>query len=253
MTDWARWLRRWDAQQESYLPEREARFAAMLDVLADLLPPRFMALDLAAGPGAISQRLLARFPEARSIAVDLDPVLLGMGRAVLGDQGGRLRWVEADLEAPAWVEHLGETAFDAVLSTTALHWLPPASLVRLYQDLAGLIRPGGVFLNGDHLPFGPVLPTFDRLAKLADDRQYELASQRHAEDWSGWWQALRAEPELADLLAERDRRFATHTYHDSDARRPILAFHVAALRNAGFREVGTIWQRRDDRVLLAVR
>jgi hypothetical protein len=28
--------------------------------------------------------------------------------------------------------------------------------------------------------------------------------------------------------------------------------HVAALRDAGFREVGTIWQALSDRVLLAV-
>jgi trans-aconitate methyltransferase len=64
---WSDWLRRWDAQQEGYVPEREARFTAMLDALADLLPASFTALDLACGPGSISQRLLARFPpRARS-------------------------------------------------------------------------------------------------------------------------------------------------------------------------------------------
>ncbi|MDQ3830748.1 MAG: class I SAM-dependent methyltransferase [Candidatus Tectomicrobia bacterium] len=95
--DWSGWLRRWDVQQSGYLPDREARFTAMLDVLDILLPETFVALDLACGPGAISQRLLSRFPKARSIAVDLDPVLLTMGQAVLGDMGGRLRWVDADL------------------------------------------------------------------------------------------------------------------------------------------------------------
>ena len=72
---------------------REGRFHAMLDVLNILLPEEFIALDLACGPGAISQRLLARFPKAQSIAVDLDPVLLTMGQAVLGQMGGRVRWV----------------------------------------------------------------------------------------------------------------------------------------------------------------
>src|SRR5215211_1608203 len=91
--DWAGWLRRWDVQQTGYLPDHEARFQAMLDVLEILLPAQFVALDLACGPGAISQRLLSRFPKARSIAVDLDPVLLTMGQAVLGNMGGRLRWV----------------------------------------------------------------------------------------------------------------------------------------------------------------
>ena len=112
--DWGMWLRRWDAQQAAYLPDREERFTAMLDVLDVLLPEEFVALDLASGPGAISQRLLGRFPRARCVAVDFDPVLLTMGQAVLGDQGGRLRWVTADLSDPAWGEALGEATFDAV-------------------------------------------------------------------------------------------------------------------------------------------
>ena len=61
--DWLGWLQRWDAQQEGYVPEREPRFTAMFDALAELLPPSFVALDLACGPGSISQRLLARFPD----------------------------------------------------------------------------------------------------------------------------------------------------------------------------------------------
>jgi SAM-dependent methyltransferase len=91
--DWHAWLRRWDAQQAGYLPDREFRFTAMLDVLDILLPPELVALDLACGPGAISQRLLARFPRARSVAVDLDPVLLALGQGALGTMDGRLRWV----------------------------------------------------------------------------------------------------------------------------------------------------------------
>ena len=76
--DWHQWLQRWDAQQTASLPDREGRLP--LDVLDILLPEEFIALDLACGPGAISQRLLARFPKAQSIAVDLDPVLLTMAR-----------------------------------------------------------------------------------------------------------------------------------------------------------------------------
>ncbi len=45
-TDWLDWLRRWDVQQDGYVPEREARFAAMFDALAALLPGTFVALDL---------------------------------------------------------------------------------------------------------------------------------------------------------------------------------------------------------------
>jgi SAM-dependent methyltransferase len=252
--DWADWLRRWDAQQTAYLPEREARFTAMLDVLAALLPDEFVALDLACGPGAISQRLLARFPRARCVAVDLDPVLLTMGEATLGDADGRLRWVTADLTDPSWTEALGEPAFDAVLSTTALHWLRVEPLVRLYRDLGRIVRPDGVVLNGDHLAFAPDQPTLRLLAEAAADRQRAAAfDQAGAESWEAWWEALANEPGAADLLAERARRFTGNTRHDGGEPAPIFDVHAAALRDAGFREVGVVWQRLDDRVLLGVR
>jgi SAM-dependent methyltransferase len=249
--DWSHWLRRWDAQQTAYLPDREERFTAMLDVLAALLPEEFVALDLACGPGAISQRLLERFPRARCVAVDLDPVLLDMGEAVLGDADGRLRWVTADLAEPDWTATLGEAAFDAVLSTTALHWLPVEPLVRLYGELGALIRPDGVMLNGDNLAFAPHQETLRLLSESTTEQQRaEAFDAGGAEDWDEWWAALAEEPAAADLLAERRRRFATF---DPDASVPIFDVHEAALRNAGFREVGVIWQRLDNRVLLGVR
>lgn len=244
-------MRRWDAQQTAYLPDREERFTAMLDVLGALLPEEFVALDLACGPGAISQRLLARFPRARCVAVDLDPLLLAMGQAVLGDAGGRLRWVTADLADPGWTAALGEPSFDAVLSTTALHWLPVEPLVRLYSELGGLVREGGVVLNGDNMAFAPHQETLRLLAEATTERQRAEAFDRGgAEDWDQWWTALADEPGIGDLLAERARRFP-NTPDDKMA--PIFDVHEAALRNAGFREVGVIWQRLDNRVLLGVR
>lgn len=249
--DWAGWLQRWDVQQSAYLPDREGRFNAMLDVLDILLPEDFVALDLACGPGAISQRLLARFPKAHSIAVDLDPVLLTMGQAVLGNMGGRLRWVEADLMTPEWVGRLGASQVDAVLSTTALHWLAPEYLTRVYRELGELVRPGGVFLNGDNLKFGPQLPSFQKVAQALTERtRIEAFERRGLEDWENWWKALQAEPSLKELFAERERRFAWKT---SGWHAPIFDLHVAALRDGGFREVGVIWQNAENRVLMAVR
>ena len=98
--DWPAWLRRWDAQQAGYVADREARFTAILDILDQLLPASFIAIDLGCGPGSISQRLLARFPAAHAIAVDTDPVMLALGQGALGTVDGRLRWVDADLARP---------------------------------------------------------------------------------------------------------------------------------------------------------
>jgi methylase of polypeptide subunit release factors len=78
-------VRRWDAQQEVYIEQRERVFEVMLRLLHHLVGDEITVLDLAAGTGAISARLLARCPDARSMAVDVDPVLLHVCRHAHGD------------------------------------------------------------------------------------------------------------------------------------------------------------------------
>jgi SAM-dependent methyltransferase len=248
--DWQEWLHRWDTQQTAYLPDRETRFRAMLEVLEVLMPANFVAVDLACGPGSLSQRLLAYFPAARCVAVDLDPVLLAIGRGAVGSVGGRLRWVEADLSQADWFTELGEDSVDAVLSTTALHWLRAENLVRLYRQLGELVRPGGVVLNGDHLHFPVHMPTFRRVAEAVTEcRSLTAFQDSGVEDWQAWWDAIGREPELAGLVAERERRFAARWERPPE---PIFDLHEAALRDAGFREVGTIWQTMHNRIVMAV-
>jgi ubiquinone/menaquinone biosynthesis C-methylase UbiE len=250
--DWSAWLQRWDVQQSGYLPEREAHFDAMFDVLAVLLPDAFIAVDLACGPGSISQRLLTRFSQARCIAVDLDPVLLTMGQKVLGTVEDRLQWIEADPTTPEWIAQLGIDQVNAVLSTTALHWLPTADLIRVYRQLGQIVRPGGVVLNGDHIAFEATLASFQRVVDYVKARQEEeVFMRRGVEDWAKWWQAAEAEPGLQVLVAKRKRRLAWR--QQADTYRPSFALHEAALRDAGFQQVGVIWQRQDNRVLMAVR
>jgi trans-aconitate methyltransferase len=249
--DWQAWLRRWDVQQGGYLPAREGRFEAMLDALGVLLPADFLAVDLCSGPGSISERLLSRFPAARCIAVDKDPALLAMGEAVHGDAGGRLRWVDADLLEAGWTAALGVEQVDAVLSTTALHWLTADQLAKVYRRLGTLVRPGGVFLNGDNIRFGPQLPRFRQVSDAVKNARREAAQrQPGVETWEDWWAALAKEPAAADLLAERERRFAARTREGIN---PGYDFQAGALREAGFVEVDVIWQDLDNRVLMAVR
>ena len=242
-------MQRYDQQQSTYLPDREQRFTVMLDVLATLLPEHFVALDLACGPGSLSQRLLARFPQAHCVAVDIDPILLLLGQQVLGDRLGRLRWVEADLSEPSWHSRLGEEHVDAVVSTTALHWLSAGSLVELYRQVGDLVRPGGVFLNGDGFGFAPHLPSFNTITEHGQAQWAAQARAAEKEDWETWWDQLRREPGMEPFFAERTRRFSTKVRPP----RTLVEVHLAALRNAGFHEVGVIWQHLDNRVVMAVR
>ena len=251
--DWMALQRRWDAQQETYLPDREQRFAAMLDVVEALTRPSPRILDLAGGTGSISRRVLERFPTARMVVVDIDAALLRIARGTFdGDE--RVRVVSADLETPQWVEAVGEPAgsFDAVLTATALHWLTGARVCGVYREAGDLLRDGGILVNADHMP-DPGLPTVTAgLSAYHDEQSVLRQALPGSEDWKQWWAALREIPELAEAVAVRDQRFAHRDSAHTELDEPS-SWHVDALLRAGFAEAGLVWRSGNDAAVLGSR
>jgi SAM-dependent methyltransferase len=256
----AHWYARWEAQQDGVVDRRAERFEVMLGVVGAVVDTarEFVVLDLASGPAGISARVLERFPTACCVAVDLDPVLLAIGRGTHGDGGGRLHWVERDLRDPSWRDAVraaaGRDHVDAVLTSTALHWIPSGALIDTYRGCAELLGPGGVLVNADNMDPPEANPV---LRRLADDAAASVTTAAETgaaggdyEGWEAWWDAVAAAPALADLHRERTARYA---WRDRTEFRPGLAVHVAALEEAGFREVDTVWQRFRNRVLVAIR
>ena len=160
------WLDRWDRQQEQYLADREERFTVIGDVLeAARDRPDLLIVDLGGGPGSLSARLLDRFAEATVVAIDADPLLLGLAR-LAHPQQHRLRLVEHDLRADGWAAALGlPRSPDAIVSTTALHWLTGPELAALYAGCAQLLGAGGVFVNGDNLSDAPQQVGLERICQ----------------------------------------------------------------------------------------
>ena len=265
------WITRWDRQQEVYLPDREDRFTVLIDAVeagAGRHDP--VVVDLGCGPGSLAGRLLDRLPAATVIAVDADPLLLALGRAAEDGRDG-LRFVDCDLRIPGWSAALAlDRPADVAVSTTALHWLTEAELQLMYSEVARVVRPGGLLLNGDHFVVDE--PALARLERGLMEAQKRRTAGGHAhpcghsvdgsaaaaahdcgqhENWSQWWAAVAADPRLAHLNAEREHRWAAAAHHGTESGR--LAAHVGALGAAGFGQIGTLWQRAENRVLCAFR
>ena len=235
----------WDQQQGAYIAEREARFNAQLDVLELSVGQDFQVLDLACGPGSLSLRILQRFPRARVTAVDLDPLLLAIARGALATYGDRIRIIQTDLADPACFASLDGPAPQAVVSSTALHWLMPEHLGVLYRNIAELLPDGGVFLNADHQRFDHRHPRVKALAEQHDEQTQQHAWQAGVEDWGRWFARVQGLPELAQYRQARESLFAGRPVPPATA----LDFQVASLRQAGFTEAGPVWQLLDDYVI----
>jgi SAM-dependent methyltransferase len=235
---WAEdWQHSWDRQQEGFMPDREQRLAALVDIAEAVGGGEPRVLDLACGTGSISRRVLARLPGASTVAVDVDPALLAIATASLGHDD-RVRIVRADLRDPAWAASVGESGFDAVLTATALHWLPEPALRRLYRDLRSLVRPGGVVANADEMAASALPRLGEALGRVARRRRAELCADGRP-GWVDWWDIAAADPALAEAVAERRRFFGGD--HSSEFV-PPAEWHVAALTDAGFAEAGVAWR-----------
>ncbi len=224
-----------------------------VEAIAENPEPRL--LDLAGGTGTITLRALARFPRLWATVVDLDPVLLTIAESTLLERAvdplsDRVGVLSADLNDPGWAAGLPHRPYDAVLTATALHWLPPERLTVLLGEIRTVLRPGGVFINADHL-IDDALPrlTARLLTRSAARREARVAAGA-AQSWENWWQRAATDPVLAPLVDKRAQIYPTG--HSAEWN-PPASWHVEALRAAGFREAGLVWRGGTDAAVAALK
>ena len=123
---------------EDFPPHRREGEAVLLDCFTSQ-PGR--VLDLGTGDG----RLMALI-RAPGVALDVSPTMLAAARARFAGRPD-VDVVEHDLDDP--LPHLG--SFDAVVSSFAIHHCAHERKRALYGEIFGLLEPGGVFCNLEHV------------------------------------------------------------------------------------------------------
>lgn len=246
--EWAeRWQRSWDELEGGLIGDREVRLAALIDVVLGVVGHGSSVVDLACGTGTVTRRLLEKSPSARSVAVDVDPVLLTIAEATFAEDD-RVQIVRTDLRDPDWIQTLPAGRVDGVVTATALHWLPEAVVRRLYSDLAALVRPGGLVAHAEQMPLADLPRLTSGLARL--DRERREAS-RPEMTWDEWWASAALDPLLRGPFELR--RGVFETTYPAEEFSPPADWHVSALEDAGFAEVGVVWRSGAAAVVAAVR
>ncbi len=106
-------------------------------------------LDLGCGDGVLGRALMDAFPDAEVTFLDFsDPMLEALGAKV--QEGPRVKIVRADFGSPEWKSAL-DRWFDLVVSGLAIHHQPDTRKKELYAEIFGILSPGGIFLNLEHV------------------------------------------------------------------------------------------------------
>lgn len=104
-------------------------------------------LDLGSGDGRLIGLIKLARPAARGVASDFSPVMLERLRSRFAADPA-IDVIAHDLDRPL-PSSLGR--FDAVVSSFAIHHLAHPRKRALYEEVFGCLRPGGAFLNLEHV------------------------------------------------------------------------------------------------------
>ena len=157
--------------------------------LIDWLPrPTARVLDLGSGDGHLLGVVKGARPNASAVTLDFSETMLGRLRTrFAGDSSVGV--LAHDLDRPLPVS-LG--AFDAIVSSFAIHHLSHARKRALYEEAYGLLRPGGAFLNLEHVASPTRSLHYRFLASLGIDPDEEDPSNKllDVETQLAWLRAI---------------------------------------------------------------
>jgi tRNA (cmo5U34)-methyltransferase len=213
----------YDVAIRRFVPAYDAMLDELVEALANLLPageaPRI--LDLGAGTGALSARIVARLPEAALTLLDADPAMLAQAEQRLAPHRARVTLVQG-----SFFDAL--PACDAAVASLSLHHVRDLDHKgALYRNVHRAIAPGGILLDADAaMPGSPALADRARrrwAAHLVAHGHTEAEAYARFVDW-----------------AREDRFFSVEE-------------ELALLRAAGFAGADVIFRSGPSRVLAAIR
>lgn len=156
-----------------------------------------LVLDLGAGTGALSERLLSLTTATKVELWDVDDAMLLVARERLARFGDRARFIHRSFGEPL-------PPCDGIMASLALHHIRTLEeKTALYRRAADALRPGGVLTNAD------ITIPRDPAARAATYRQWanhlvasgipEERAWQHFEEWSAEDHYFSLEEELAAL------------------------------------------------------
>jgi tRNA (cmo5U34)-methyltransferase len=131
------------------IPLAGEQIDVMLRVIHKARPQVSNFLDLGCGDGIMGRAVLAQYPEAQGVFVDFSAPMIDAAKT---KTDGNHTFIVQDYGSVDWLKSIELAApFDVIVSGFSIHHQPDEHKKELYRELFYLLKPGGVFLNLEHV------------------------------------------------------------------------------------------------------
>jgi SAM-dependent methyltransferase len=132
------------------IPFAQEQLSIMALAAKHYVPDARRIADLGCGDGLLARVLLGQYAEATAVLVDHSPPMLALAEESMTEYAGRHVILEHDLSEPLQ-SAIGVDPFDVIVSCYAIHHLPDGLKRTLYGGIFEALRPGGIFINVEHV------------------------------------------------------------------------------------------------------
>lgn len=134
------------------IPLAQEQISVMMSILKSRGHPVENFLDLGCGDGILGAAILGEYPSASGVFVDFSEPMLEQAREQLKDYAGQLVFENLNYGDLAWINSMqAEAPFDAIVSGYSVHHQPDVRKREVYQEIFFLLKPGGWFVNIEHV------------------------------------------------------------------------------------------------------
>ena len=134
------------------IPLAQEQIGVMMSILKTRGQALENFLDLGCGDGILGAAILGEYPASHGVLVDFSEPMLNQAREQLKDYGNQLAFMNLDYGNPVWINAIQAYApFDAIVSGYSIHHQPDERKYSIYQEIFSLLKPGGWFINIEHV------------------------------------------------------------------------------------------------------
>ncbi len=134
------------------IPLAAEQIDVLLRVVRGVLPKVERFLDLGCGDGILGRAVLSAYTAASGVFLDFSAAMIEAATKAAAAEGRRAAFIVHDFGLESWVDSVKAHApFDLVVSGLAIHHQADGRKREIYGEIFGLLEPGGLFLNLEHV------------------------------------------------------------------------------------------------------